>query len=62
MSEPIHGTKDFILKKMLSAEIDIKDILVNKGLSILQASKIAMYEFANDYVKPNIDKKQNYAT
>ena len=39
VSEPIYGTSNFILKKMLSAEIDIKDILVNKSLSVLQFSK-----------------------
>ena len=41
-------------------------ILMNKpvyiGLSILEVSKIVMYEFWYDYVKPTYKKKANYVT
>ena len=30
------------------------------GLSVLEISKIVMYEFWYDYMKSNIEKKQNY--
>ena len=32
---------------------------VHLGLSILELSKILMYEFWYDYVKPNYGEKQN---
>ena len=32
------------------------------GLSILVISKTLMYEFWYDYVQPNIETEQNYAT
>ena len=40
------------------------EILMNKhvylGLSILELTKILMYEFWYDYVKPKYGKKQNF--
>ena len=60
MPEPIYGTNDFILKKLLSAVTDIKDMLMNKGPSILQFSKetiqirlLQQINFLNLYKLPN---------
>ena len=36
--------------------------LIYLGLSILVISKTLMYEFWYDYVQPNIETEQNYAT
>ena len=53
----------FIAIEMRKKTTKKTEILVNKpihlGLSILELSKILMYEFWYDYVKPNIVKKQN---
>ena len=35
---------------------------VGLGLSIFQISKIVMNKILYDYMKPNMEKKQNYVT
>ena len=49
------------LRKFISHRDEKKQTLMNKpvylGLSILELSKIVMYEFWNDYVKPKYQKK-----
>ena len=60
VSESIYNTTVFISEKMLSI-MEIVDLLINKplcsGLSILGISKIAMYEFCYDYMKPKQREK-----
>ena len=55
-----HGTK-FFTENLLAIEIRKPQIFINKpvylGLSILELSKIAMYEFWNDYVKPKYEEE-----
>ena len=50
-----HTTKLFT-EKLLAIEMNKTEILINKpaylGISILDLSKILMYEFCYDYVKP----------
>ena len=50
-----HTTKIFI-ENLLAKEIKKREILMNKlvhlGLSVLELSKILMYDFWYDYVKP----------
>ena len=59
--EPNYYTKTFFTKNLLAIEIKKIEILLNKsvslGLSILELSKILMYEFSYDYVKPKYGKK-----
>ena len=47
---------------LLAIEMKKSEIFMNKpvyfGLSILELSKMLMYEFWYDYVKPNMVKKQ----
>ena len=54
-----HTTK-FFTEKLLAIQIKKTEILMNKpvylGLSIL--SKILLYEFSYDYIKPKYRKKQ----
>ena len=55
-----HATKIFS-ENLLAIEIEKTQILMNKpvylGLSILELSKIVMYEFWYDYVKPKHGEK-----
>ena len=48
---------------LLATEMKKTEIFMNKpvyfGLSILELSKMLMYEFWYDYVKPNMVKKTN---
>ena len=59
--EPNYYTKTFFTKNLLAIEIKKIEILLTKsvylGLSILELSKILMYEFSYDYVKPKYGKK-----
>ena len=62
ISEPHYHTKKFLTGNLLTKEMKKKtDILMNKlvylRLSILELSKISMYEFWYDYVKLNMLKK-----
>ena len=60
MSEPNYHTAKFFTEHLLAIEMK-KQILMNKhvclGLSILELSKILMYEFQFDYVKPKYEEK-----
>ena len=61
MSEPNYDTTKIFTKHLLAIEIKKKtEILMNKpvylGLSVLELSKILMYEFWHYYVKPKYDK------
>ena len=51
----------FFTEDLLAIEMKQTEILMNKpvylGLSILEFSKILMYEFWYDYVKPKYGKK-----
>ena len=55
VSEPNFGTTTFFPENLLAIEMRKAEILMNKpvhlGLSILELSKILMYEFWYDYVK-----------
>ena len=59
VSEPNYHTTKVFAEHLLA--IEMKKILMNKtvylGLSILELSKILMYEFWYDYVKPKYGKK-----
>ena len=62
VSEPNYRTTKFFTENVLAKEMKEKtEILVNKpvysGLSILELSKILMYEFWYDYVKPEYGEK-----
>ena len=61
VSEPNYHTKSFFTKNLLAIEMKKMQIRMNKpvylGLSILALSKILMYEFWYDYVKPKYDEK-----
>ena len=63
VSEPNYQTKKFFTENLLAIEMKKTEILINKPvcleLSILELSKILMYEFWYDYVKPIMVKKQN---
>ena len=56
VSEPNYQTKKFFTENLLAIEMKKTEILINKPvcleLSILELSKILMYEFWYDYVKP----------
>ena len=56
VSEPKYHTTKFFTENLLAIEMNKTEILMNKpvclGLSILEFSKILMYEFWYDYVKP----------
>ena len=60
-SEPNYHTTKFFTEHLLAIETKKSEILMNKpvylGLSIPELSKILMYEFWYDYVKPKYDKK-----
>ena len=55
VSEPNCQTAKFFTENVLTTEIQKTQILMNKpvylGLSILDLSKTAMYEFRYDYIK-----------
>ena len=61
LSEPKYHNTEFFAKYLWGIEIRNKQILMNKhlylGLLILELSKISMYEFCYDYVKPKHDEK-----
>ena len=61
-----YETNFFFSDKLLAIETKRIRILVKKpvfsGLSILKISKIVIYEFWYDYVKPKYGEKQNYIT
>ena len=60
-SEPNYHTKKFLTENLLATEMKKTEIIMNKpvclGLSILVLSKILMYEFWYDYVKPKYGEK-----
>ena len=53
--------QNFFTENLLAIEMKKTEILMNKsaysGLSILELSKLLMYEFWYDYVKPKYDEK-----
>ena len=61
VSEPNYHTTKFFTENLLAIEMKKTEILMNKpvylGLSILELSKILMYEFWYDYVKPKFGEK-----
>ena len=61
VSEPNFHTKNFFTENLLAIEMKITEILMNKlvclGLSILELSKILIFEFWYDYVKPKYGEK-----
>ena len=61
VSKPNYHTTKFSTKALLAIEMKKTQILINKlvylGLSILELSKILIYEFWYDYVKPKYGKK-----
>ena len=63
VSKPNDHITIFFTGNLLAIEIKKRNILINipvcLGLSILELSKILMYEFWCDYVKPNVTKNQN---
>ena len=56
VSEPNYHTTKFFIENLLAIEMKKIEVPMNKpvylGLSILELSKILMYEFWYDYVKP----------
>ena len=63
VSEPNYHTTKWFSEDLLAMEIKKIKVKMNKpvylGLSMLDVSKILLYEFWNDYIKP---KYQNNAT
>ena len=61
VSEPNYHTTKLFTEHLLAIEMKKVEILMNKpvylGLSILELSKILMYEFWYDYVKPKYGEK-----
>ena len=61
VSEPNYHTTKFFTENLLAIEMKKTEILMNKpvylGLSILELSKILMYEFSYDYVKRRYGEK-----
>ena len=61
VSEPNYHTTKFFTETLLAIEMKKTEILMNKPvhleLSILELSKILMYEFWYDYVKPKYGEK-----
>ena len=64
VSEPNYYTTKFFTENLVVIEMKKTEILVNKlvhlGLSILELSKILMYEFWHDYVKPKYSEKVKF--
>ena len=58
VSEPIYHTMNYISEDLSIIEMNKTRVKTNKrtylGLSILDYSKILMYEFWYDYMKPNM--------
>ena len=63
ISEPNYHTSNFFIENLLAIEMKKTEIIMNRpvyiGTSILELSKILMYEFWYDYVKPKYDEKQS---
>ena len=61
VSEPNYHTTKFFTKNLLGIKTKKTEILMNKpaylGLSVLELSKILMYEFWYDYVEPGHGEK-----
>ena len=61
MLEPNYHTTQIFSYNLLAIEMKKTQILLNKlaylGLSISEISKIVMYEFRYDYVKPKYGEK-----
>ena len=61
VSKPNYHTTKFFTEALLSIEIKKTEMLMNKpvyfGISILKLSKILMYDFWYDYVKPTYGEK-----
>ena len=61
VSEPNYHTAKFFIENVLVIEMKKTEMLMNKpvylGLSLLELSKILMYEFLYDYVKPKYGEK-----
>ena len=61
LSEPNYRTTKFFTENLLAIEMKKSEMLMNKpvylGFSILVLSKILMYEFWYDYIKPKYDEK-----
>ena len=61
VSEPNYHTTKFFAENVLELEMKKTEILMNKpiylGLSIIELSKLLIYEFWHDYVKPKYGKK-----
>ena len=64
VSQPNYNTRNFFYENLLAAETRETQIIMNKpsyfGLSILEVSKIVMYEFWYDYVKPKYCEKNKF--
>ena len=63
VSEPNFHTTKFFTENLLAIEMKKTEVLMNKpvylGLSILELSKILIFEFRYDYVKPEYGQKAN---
>ena len=61
VSEPNYHTTKWFSEKLLAIEMKKTKVKMNKpvylGLSILEISKILMYEFWDDYMKPKYGDK-----
>ena len=61
VSEPNYHATKFFTELLLAIEMKTTEILINKpvhlGLSVLELSKILMYEFRYDYVRPKYGEK-----
>ena len=61
--EPNYHTTKAFPNNLLAIEMKRTQILMNKpiyiGLSVLEISKIVMYEFCYDYVRPKYGEKKN---
>ena len=61
VSQLNYHTAKFFTEHLIAIEMKKTEILMNKpvylGLAILELSKILMYEFWYDYVKPKYGKK-----
>ena len=61
VSQPNYHTTKFFTENLLAIEMEKTEILMNRpahlGLSIPELSKILMYEFWYNYVKPKYSEK-----
>ena len=61
VSEPIYHIKKSFTDNLLAIEMRKTQIIINKfvhlGLSMLELSKILIYEFCYDYVRPKYGEK-----